>query len=151
MSTFLREFLSSFSEQGDIGDVLRLFIDNYFDLLARNPQVVRFLAWELCGGGVNVRNLLKQTLGVAPGPELHSAFVGLIERSVREGTIRPIDPRHFLMNVLGMCLYTFLAAPILGYAFPGFDTGSEQFIRKRKTEIYELAWRGIKTYGRRSE
>jgi TetR/AcrR family transcriptional regulator len=143
VSGFFRELVASFSGEGEIEEFIRFFIDNYIDRLAGNPQVVRFLTWELGSGGAVVRDVVREAVMGAQSGALYRKYTAVLDRAVREGRIRPVDPQHLIMNVLGMCLYTFLAAPILEHIFPGLRIQDERFIARRKTEIFELVWRGI--------
>ncbi len=143
VSGFFRELIGSLPGEGDIEDFLRFFIDNYIERLAGSPQVVRFLTWELGSGGDIVREVVREAVRGARSGDLYQKFTVVFDRAVREGRIRPIGPQHLIMNVIGMCIYTFLAAPILEHIFPGLDIASEQFIERRKQEIFDLVWRGI--------
>ncbi len=143
VSGFFHGLVASFSGHGEIEELLESFIDNYVDRLAGNPQVVRFLTWELGSGGDIVREVVREEVRGGRSGDLYRKFTEAVDRAVREGRIRPVDPQHLIMNVIGMCVYTFLAAPILEHLFPGLDIRGEPFIEKRKEEIYELVRRGI--------
>ncbi|HER43351.1 MAG TPA: TetR/AcrR family transcriptional regulator, partial [Candidatus Eisenbacteria bacterium] len=62
VSGFVRGLIASFSVEGEIDEMLRSFIDGSIDRLAGNPQVVRFLVWELGSGGAIVRGVVKEAL-----------------------------------------------------------------------------------------
>jgi TetR/AcrR family transcriptional regulator len=143
VSGFFRELVGSLSGEGDIEDFLRFFIDNYIERLAANPQVVRFLTWELGSGGAIVRDVVREAVRGARSGDLYRKFAAVVDRAVREDRIRQVDPQHLVMNVLGMCLYSFLAAPILEHIYPELDIHGEGFVEKRKREIFDLVWRGI--------
>lgn len=143
VSGFFRELVASFSAEEEIENFLRRFVENYIDRLAANPQVVRFLTWELGSGGAIVRDVVRETVRDSLSGDLFRSFTAVLDRAVRGGRIRPVDPQHLIMNVIGMCLYAFLASPILEHIFPGLRTQDERFIEKRKREIFELVWRGI--------
>jgi len=143
VSGFFRGIVSSFSGEGDIEEFLGRFIDDYIGRLAANPQVVRFLTWELGSGGAIVREVIRDAVRDGWTGDMYRKFEAVVDRAERDGRIRSVDPQHLIMNVLGMCLYTFLAAPILEHIFPELDIRGERFVERRKKEIFELVRRGI--------
>ena len=40
-------------------------------------------------------------------------FAGLIEQSVQEGVINPINPIQLVMNIFSMCAFPFIAKPMI--------------------------------------
>jgi TetR/AcrR family transcriptional regulator len=120
------------------------FIGNYIDLLARNPQVVRFLTWELGSGAHLAPGIIRDIIHGGQESSVYSKYRGIIEKAVRSGRIREVDPDHLLISMLGMCVYTFLAAPVLAHVITSVDFGNRAFLEKRKAEIFSLLWNGIK-------
>ena len=144
LTLFFRELIESVRPAGDMETFIRNFIDNYIDRLSRNPQVVRFLTWEIGSGGPVARNVIAGIVRGNEGAPIYPVFRDTFSKGVAVGAIRPVDPQHLIFNLIGMCIYVFLAAPILTAVFPEIDLSDEKFIEKRKKEIFDLVWNGIK-------
>ena len=122
---------------------IRNFIDNYIDRLSRNPQVVRFLTWEIGSGGPVARNVIAGIVQGNEGGPIYPVFRETFSKGVRAGAIRPVDPQHLLFNLIGMCIFVFLAAPILTAVFPEIDPADRDSSKNETTNIH-LVWNGIK-------
>lgn len=144
LTAFFRELVESIRPAGDIETFIRNFIDNYVERLSRNPQVVRFLTWEIGSGGPVARNVIGSIIHGSEGVPVYPIFRDKFSKARHDGTIRPVDPQHLLFSLIGMCIYVFLAAPILTAVFPEIDPTDGEFIEKRKKEIFDLVWNGIK-------
>ncbi|MFZ0389109.1 MAG: TetR family transcriptional regulator [Calditrichia bacterium] len=125
-------------------EYLQFFIEEYISRLHRSPQIVRFMLWEIDNEADNLKTALSE-LFRSPAQAPPREFILRIQQAVEKREIRPLDPYHLLFNILGMCLYVFTARPILQAIFPEVETTSEAFVQKRKQEIFELVWRGIRT------
>lgn len=139
----MQDLFHSITPGRDIRQFLRSFINQYVDRLAENPQVLRFMLWEIEDGGEGVQHIftdIKSELGQS-SPRI---FLRNLKSAIQEGTIRKVDPYHLLFNIMGMCLYVFIARPILETIFPEIDPTTPSFIHKRKEEIFNLVWSGIK-------
>lgn len=138
---FLSHLLEAAQMQNDLSQMLRSFINEYIDTLARHPQVVRFVLWEIRHGGENFARAAKKVF------EKHGyttiPLIAKTREAVESGKIRPVDPVHFTLSLLGMCLYPFIARPIIERVIPGVEVFSPDFLRCRKEEVFHLVWEGI--------
>lgn len=138
---FLDELFSSVPKTDDIKTVLKQFTANYLDLISTHPELVRFILWEIKQGGQYMGDALKDITdkhGFSKFP-----FLDKVQNAIQSGTIRSVDPLHLIISVIGMCVYPFIAQPLLEKAIPGIQVGSTVFLQKRKEEIFNLIWEGI--------
>lgn len=138
---FLDELFSSVPKTDDIKTVLREFTANYLDLISAHPELIRFILWEIRQGGQYMRDALKDISdkhGFTKFP-----FLEKVQNAIHAGTIRPLDPLHLIISVIGMCIYPFIAQPLLESAIPGINISSAVFLQKRKEEVFNLIWKGI--------
>jgi len=138
---FLDELFSSVPETDDIETVLREFTANYINLISVHPELVRFILWEIRQGGQYISDALKDIFakhGFSKFP-----FLEKVQNAINAGTIRPLDPLHLIISVIGLCVYPFIAQPLLENAIPGVQITSPAFLQKRKEEIFKLIWEGI--------
>ena len=137
------DLFQSMNLELDIQTFLHSFIFTYIDRLYQNPAVVQFMLWEMRD----------------PNPIIHTIFykifsgeqfsppqkvVQKIQQAVKNQELRKLDARHLLLNIIGMCIYTFIAAPIIITLFPELKMQDRSFINQRKNEIFNLIWNGIK-------
>ena len=125
-----------------IDEFLKLFINNYMDTIAHHPQVIRFVLWEIEEGGGKMVHILREKM-LCHG--FHSIPIHQkIQDAVKQGLLRPVDPVHLVLSIIGMCLYPFIARPIVENLFPGIRVVSPEFLQQRKKEIFKVIWEGIK-------
>ena len=70
-------------------------------------------------------------------------FLSLIE-AISQNKIKPVDPIQTVISIIGMCVYPFIAHPILTKMFPDTRVNSADFLKVRKVAVYDLIWVGIK-------
>lgn len=80
------------------------------------------------------------------GDEQGRAFAGgPVERAAPEGSNRPADPVHPIVSLIGVCVYPFVAHPVLEKVIPGLGLLlSPGGLEKRKEEVFDLFWEGLR-------
>jgi len=120
-------------------DKIELFADKYIDLFLENPFIPGFVIQELSQNPQRIVNLISGT-GIQP-----QVFIDQINEEVKKGTIKPINPQHLVVNLLALCIFPFVAAPILkGLIFNRNNEMYTEFIKQRKTEIPQFIINSIK-------
>jgi hypothetical protein len=61
-----------------------------------------------------------------------------IDERVAEGTMRPMTPLQFVVNLISLCIFPFAARPMLSSIFGMDDASFAQFIEQRKRELPEF-------------
>ncbi len=145
LRSLIREFidlvLSPAGAAEDFPTFLRGFIDNYIDVIAEHTELTRFILWELERGGSLLVSELRKALqrrGMGPVP-----FQAQIRAAIEQGEIRPLAPEHLILSIIGMCVYPFLARPIVEKLFQIPDITSQEFREQRKEEVFRLLWYGL--------
>jgi TetR/AcrR family transcriptional regulator len=119
----------------------RNFIHMYMDILKNNPEFPKLLIFEILEGGkhiISVTDRIFTETGISP-PKLIAPF---IEKAVREGRIRPVDPMQTMGSVIGMCIFYFIANPLMNHIW-GPPEDMDAFIEARKEAIIDLVLYGI--------
>ncbi len=118
------------------------FLDLYVDMLAAKPAVPALILQDIAAGGERVRRILVAA-------QERAAFVTLsppkeaIRRGIEEGVFRDIDVDQTLISMVGMCVFFFIARPILGDAL-GVETDlTPEIVEGRKRNVKELLLNGI--------
>jgi AcrR family transcriptional regulator len=139
----LNDLIGSINLDLEIQDLLRSFIRHYIDRLYENPLVIRFFLWEIRKGGQHISEML-QPLLQKEGRPAPRKLVKKFEQASASGEIRRLDPYHLVFNLISMCIYTFIAEPVIEVLFPEINVRNRSFTDKRKEEVYHLIWDGIK-------
>lgn len=135
-------FLNSIPKIETAEEFLRKFISFYTGTIRQHPEVVRFMFWEISRGATTFGKLFKSL--VRGSNEKEIPFITIIRRSIERKEIKEVDPIQFLISLLGMCIYPFIAKPILEQVVDGLDVNDEQFNEDRARAIFDLVWNGIK-------
>ncbi|MEP6732839.1 MAG: TetR/AcrR family transcriptional regulator [bacterium] len=110
----------------------------YLDGLSRNPFLPGYLLSELHHHPERVSQLLASAIGAEPGRVMPPLFAKLgkqIDERVAAGTMRPIAPEQFAINLVSLCIFPFAARPMLRVIFGMDDPAFARFIEQRKTEL----------------
>lgn len=116
------------------------FVEAYLNLILEHPYIPGFIINELAR---NEGELLQKVKASAPGIDFLSGFFRQVEDEIREGRIRPVDPRHLLITMTSACVFPFLARPMIKMALHLDDDGFQAFVEERKTHITEFILSGL--------
>jgi AcrR family transcriptional regulator len=112
----------------------RQLIEKLLDFLLKksmeHPFLELFLVAEL-----NTNPGIKPSFMPEP-PEARKAMLReYIATEVAAGTMKPIEPEHFIINLMSLCSFPFLAKPIVKNAIGLSEEGYAKFIAERKNVI----------------
>jgi TetR/AcrR family transcriptional regulator len=140
----IAHLLEQLHTQDSFSTALKHFINGYIDLLAENPQIPSFMLRELADGGIIVGGILKELMGQE---ELQAvkAVKKLMNRAVRDGEIARQDLPQLIMTVVGACIYSFVASPIIEVFMTPGSTTSASFLKARKRAVFNTIYNGIQT------
>jgi AcrR family transcriptional regulator len=113
-------------------------IDAYLDNLSRNPFLPGYVLSELHHHPERVAQLVASASGTNPQgvfPPILRKLGKQIHERVEAGTMRPIAPDQFVINLISLCIFPFAARPMLGIAFGMDDAAFAKFIERRRTEL----------------
>lgn len=107
------------------------FCDEYISIVMDNPYLPLFVLNEI---NQDPEYFLKKVWAgkAKPKPE---KFLEQMEKEVKKGTIKKINPLHLLMNLLSMTIFPFIAKPMFQ---KNLGMGEAQFriaMEERKKEI----------------
>ena len=104
--------------------------NHYIDFIIAEPEIPTFILTE-------VRNNPKELLTKLPIKEIlvNSVFFQQHREAVNRGIITEASPVHFLMNLLGLIIFPFIAKPILMEVNDLKTPGFNQLMQERKTLI----------------
>jgi AcrR family transcriptional regulator len=140
----LRQELPKEQENDDLRTLLRTIVTIYIQTLQKNPDFPRFMLRELADGGSHFPNMVDSV--ITSFGDIPQRIHRLLLAEMRRGKIQKIPPLHFALNILGMCIFTFLARIIVATVNERVGLGitfDNAFFRQRIETIVAMACDGI--------
>lgn len=144
--TRFREFfggiLHIFSSDKDLFDKIRMLIEHEITVLIGHPDLARFIIAEVAR---QPERLLEQgkKIGINPRVFLKN-FEEQVQVEVKLGTIKPIAGRQLLMNIMSLCIYPFVARPIICTLMEIDNKSFDNMMEERKKEVYQFIMNALK-------
>ncbi|HAD11150.1 MAG TPA: TetR/AcrR family transcriptional regulator [Saprospirales bacterium] len=103
------------------------FIDFYIGIISKNTFVPLFIISEINKHPDHFfENVLPKEL---PQPQF---FFKQVDEEIRAGKIRPIDPRHLIINIISLCIFPFLGKPLMRILLGMTHEETKQLLEERK-------------------
>ena len=99
---------------------------------------MRFILWELDKSPKEVAAWFLEVFQDRGFPG--NPILLRVEKAIKDREIRPVDPTNFVLSLLGMCVFPFVAEPMLKYLLPGFSTDAPNFLKNRTEAIIDLIY-----------
>lgn len=110
---------------------LKIVIDSYINMLVHNPHLPIFVLHELHRNPGRIVQIIKST-GVDP-----AMFTKVLKAEIKKGNLVNIKAEHLVPNIIGLCLFPFVARPILqAIIFNGDEKAYDRYLMQRKDEVY---------------
>lgn len=115
------------------------FIDFYIGLISKNTFIPLFIISEINKHPDHFfETVMPKQL---PQPEF---FFRQVQEEVAAERIRPIDPRHLIINIISLCIFPFLGKPLMRM-FLGLSTEEmKKLLDQRKQEVTSFVLAGLK-------
>ena len=118
------------SNKSNFEQFLEDFIRQYIKLLKNKPFIPQFVIHELNRKPERIVALIQNRKIV------EEQLVGIVERAVENKSIRPIEPVHLLTNILALCIFPFVAKPIIkGLMLNDDEKEYKKYIDERPDEV----------------
>lgn len=128
-----------FNSQDSVFDKIRKFTHSYISFIMLNPYLPPFVIQEMNNNPEFVMSFLKNEN--RPDPTL---LITQIEKEIANGIIKPINPKHLLMNLISMTVFPFAAQMMIKGMLQISDTEFNAMMEERKTSIAEQIINSIK-------
>jgi TetR/AcrR family transcriptional regulator len=113
---------------------LEQFVERYLDFLSEHPYLPAFVLLELQR---HPEAFLQRISGMDMKPN-PMKLVMQIQMEAQKGAIRIINPIHLVVNILSMCVFPFVARPMMQAMLQVSDADYALFIRDRKEVIVDF-------------
>ncbi|MFN0216733.1 MAG: TetR family transcriptional regulator [Saprospiraceae bacterium] len=118
--------------EGDLPleEKIRQFIDFYIGLISQNTFIPLFIISEINKHPDRFfESIFPKEM---PRPDF---FFKQVQDEVAAGRIRPINPKHLIVNIISLCVFPFVGKPMMRLVL-GMSTGEMRvFMEERKTEV----------------
>lgn len=111
-------------------------IEGLLDFLAARPSFVRLVEREALAGGRLLGDTAVHSVSIRAGL---AATTDLLAH----GPFRPVDPAHFLLDVLALCWFPIAHAETFARGL-GLEPGSAAFREARRRHVVDLVLGGIR-------
>lgn len=110
------------------------------DRLTKMPNLPIFVVTEIH------RNpeIVFKNLDDLPVVQMFNKLDFLIEKEVKNGTIKAIKGKDLLLNIQSLTIFPFMAKPMLMRLFNMDEQGFNKMLQSRKKEVVDLVWNSIK-------
>jgi len=121
-----------------ISDKIEQIVTLYFELLCAHPYLPAFIIREMNREGTPFFKLI-EAKGFSFDPILE-----IIRKAIDNGEIRKIEPGHFIVQFVGMCVYPFAVRPIIAAVALGGDLKKmPAFLEEHKHQVIEFIQKAI--------
>ncbi|MCP1384080.1 TetR/AcrR family transcriptional regulator [Runella salmonicolor] len=128
IQSFFPKMGEKFSQDIPFVDKIHIFIEGYMDLLLKNPYLPLFV--------LNTVNNKDKSAFIKKLPiELSRQVAQSYYVEFKKGNVRELNPAQFIMSLMGMCIFPFLAKPIL---LDMFKADNDTFDKLMEERIQEL-------------
>jgi TetR/AcrR family transcriptional regulator len=139
-SSMLPRIFSIFQSDDTLFTKIEKFCDAYITQEMKTPYVPIFILNEV---NRQPQAFLKKVLGNTRPPV--EKLLQQIDQEIKTGIIKPINPLQLLLNTLSLCIFPFLASPMV-QLITGMDTKMfKALMEERKKLVPQLIIESIKT------
>lgn len=115
------------------------FVNEYINLLTNNPHLPQFILHELNRDPERLIQIMSDS-GIK---EMN--IMQHIESMLKENGLIQVDVKHFLINLIALCVFPFVARPIIEHVLlRSQKINYDNIIEERKTEIPKFILNSIK-------
>ncbi len=127
---FLPKIFQIFHGDQSIEEKVHTLAERYIDFLKLNPELPHFVLGEL------QRRPDRLFAKIDARLSMNLDVIGLqLKKEAEEGRIRPIDPKHFLANLISMVVFPFIASPLFMKIFQYDKEAYFDYLDQRKKEV----------------
>jgi AcrR family transcriptional regulator len=132
-SEFIPKIQEVFVAEQPIEEKVEVIVQKYVELIRENPYLPSYIIGELNQNPEEMKERF-QSMGLAPFDELDRLDEQLQEKA-EAGKLRPISVEQFVVNLLSLCIFPFIARPLFEAMFDMDGDAFERFVDERKREI----------------
>lgn len=114
-------------------------VDTYYSTFLEQPHLPRFVIHEMNQHPQRFKKFMKNN-----GMKIPEHFMKQIKAEANAGRIKKIDPKEFIINTIGLCVFPLIARPMIETVFKMDDKQYKEFLENRKRELPKFILNAIK-------
>lgn len=118
---------------------IEYFVENYIEMLIQNPFMPVFILTEISQNPEHFAKVFDEHKLKVP-----EMLIRQLGEAMEKGEIIPMDPRHLMLNMLGMCVFPFAARIPVTKIMKFSDEEYIKFMEERKKIIPQFIINAIK-------
>ena len=119
-----------FMSDMSLEEKVHAFVERYIDVFIQHPFIPIFVMQELSKNPQHLTELIREA-GINP-----DLMIENISRMLEREDVRLKDPRQFLVNLIGLCVFPFAARPLIQrMLFSNDEQAYNRFLDDRKREV----------------
>ena len=131
-------------QDADFFDKLRNAISAYFDFLANDTRLPYFVINEMLGNKDRLSLVYEHFMRNTMRNNVFGIIDNVVQTAVEKRIIRPISTVHFILDIVSLTVFNFIALPIYSDVSGCTNEERRSFLEQRKEEIITLAINGVK-------
>lgn len=129
-SRFFPRMVNILTADTSLFEKITRFVHHYISMMAENPYIPQFVLNEV---QKQPKTFLAKVFGNRRPPI--EELAKQVKKEVAQGIIKPIDPRQLMINMVSLCIFPFVAKPVVQWVLKMDEKAYSAFIEARKTEV----------------
>lgn len=125
------DFTAIVESNKPIEEKIEHFVYRYIDFVSENPQLPVFMITEVNRNPERMKDILGHTQNFAKMQQF--AFQMITEMQV--GRIKAFNPLHLILNIISLCVFPFIAKPVIQAVLQIKDNDLSIILHQRKEEV----------------
>jgi len=139
---FFGGIFNIFNADTSLFEKIRRLIEHEITTLIIHPDLARFIISEVAN---HPERLIEYGKKLNLNPMLFlEKFETLVQAEVKTGKIKFIEGRQLIMNIMSLCIYPFVARPIVRTMMQLDSDAFNQMMEQRKKEVYQFIMNALK-------
>ena len=130
-----QNLIPALSGEGTVIEKVRRLVNGYVDVITQNPYIPMFILNELAQNQVNFQQRLKENM---QRKNVFVNFMMQVQKEQKEGLLQPIPPHHFILSVMSLIIFPFLAKPVFTDMLEIPESKYMQMMQERKEIVMEI-------------
>ncbi|MFB6273875.1 MAG: TetR/AcrR family transcriptional regulator [Salinibacter sp.] len=141
-SEFFPKLEAILNADQSVEEKVRTFVPKYISLVQENPYLPSYIVGELNRNPFELKNRI-ESLELAPFEKL-DPLDRQLQRRAEEGTLRSISAEQFVLNLVSLCVFPFIARSLLEAAMGMEPEVFDRLLEERKEAVPEFFLNAIR-------
>lgn len=129
------QFIPAISGNGTVIEKVEMLVNSYIDTVTKNPYIPMFALNELAQNQVNFQEKLIERLN---RDNVFGNFMMQIVMEQEKGILVPIAPQHFMLTVMSLIVFPFMAKPVFTGVMQIPEFIYSQMMQERKQIVMKI-------------